>query len=398
MWPRKPSPVTSERLSTELLLRKQLDLASGGSLLLEASEVFLESGLRIMFLDDPRPRVGGSGVLVVGIPRRDRLFWADPPSGKCSEVPLDVPGLGKIRRGFARRNGQIVLQTVEPTETLVITGDGELVSRSRKPQHVWHGSYGIDESKDGTVLCSEYRSVRRDSEVAPISVWKYDDRSSEWRNILELTSGHHPQGDIRHFHTCLSDPQVTGRWYLSSGDRREHSRFWFSEDDGESWIEPELALRLSPDVAGDPGSRVLRYTSATVGNGHLTWATDDHLGIYRAATCRAVLAENGRLMVEVVGLLGRNYARNFCPINEQYSMVLTEAKSAGNAEAAELYLVDRNLAAVANLRLPNKSGSDSPVTASMGSRRFQDGRAYFPLLGAILTNQRRGFLEMRAKF
>lgn len=358
----------------------------------QLNELSLQGGERIDLLDDGRVRSEQPALLAVGSKGRG-LYKVDPRQGIYEKVKLDTNLEGKIRRAFIRISGDIVLQTTEPNRVYTLNAMGQILSLDEGPKYLWHGAMGIDENSQGTLLFAEYRAGQDDVDRQPIRVWKYDGPAAGWRAVLEVAASRKPQlADIRHFHACFSDPYSNGRWYLSSGDRESQIRFWLSEDDGESWRELVL---LQEDNGWSVDRRKFRFTAGTVvSKGRIRWVTDDAPVEGYAAVCEGRI-EHDTVIGQVLGRLGRNFARNMVQVDGDLALVVTESKS--NLNSCEVFFVRSDGLCVHAIELPNVLGNKSGVTASMGSRVMAAGSAYFPRFTGILQERWQGFVEFNVE-
>lgn len=257
----------------------------------------------------------------------------------------------------------------------------------------WHGSEGIDESSRGTICYSEYQAG--DEDKAPIvQVWRSTPPYIQWKPVMARVGGVFPEGEIRHFHICRSDPFHKGKWWLFSGDVDEHIRGWVSNDDGISWQDLDVEWAPESLSASDKiqARRALRLTSIDFQEDKLLWGTDDNLGVGKAALITSK-RNDSKLTLRLESLAGRNLFRNIMDLGfGGYKLLVTEAKS--DISAAQIYLVNAHGEVCDFWDLENKRDESCFVTQSLGSRQFLNGTAFLPHYGKILDRKIGGILKL----
>lgn len=347
------------------------------------SELRLSDGEDLIFLDDSRGRhVSQKGVLCASsakMKRRKRLVFSSD-NGATWSVVFSLPPRSDstIVRGFISSRF-FVIQTEFPAKTILLDFDGRILSRSLHSKFHWHGSQSIDESSDGTIMYSEYQTgVERLMPV--LRVWRLDNSTLEWASVLSQVSGAYPAGDIRHFHTCVSDPLNSGSWYVSSGDNGRHNKLWFTDDDGATWQELTITLKNGLKFRVNDPCRAARFTALKFcDDGSILWPTDDDLGIGHAAMVKMNRVHDVAEL-EIQSLMSENLARTIID-NASKSIVITEAKSKVNS--IDFFEVSPNGTVTARTEVRNRTNRSSSVTLSQASKKFVDGIAFFSALGSL---------------
>lgn len=348
------------------------------------------------FLYDSRADIGPlKGIFLYSGRQKSVLVSYD--NAKTWSIYLDLSNILQIDQRVVRlfaRSEVFVIQTKEPCETLVFDYKFCLLSKDRLGSYGWHGSQGISESATGVIMFSEYQTGHEDNE-GQVCVWRlkppYD---NGWERVLVKRVGRYPNGEVRHFHTCISAPEFQSRWYVSSGDKSDHCKIWLSENDGDNW--ELLSLSSEEDKCHELGivdiNRLVRFTSATFLGEKLIWATDDSLGIDRSAVVIADI-ESGVANLEIASLLDVNLARNIIRLPAGF-FVICEAKHL--PETVFAYLLDDLGKLLGRYEFYNVHGKASPVTNSMGSKAAVDGEFFLPNLG-VLTKNKGGLLKVSIK-
>lgn len=366
---------------------------SGTKLLINRLEIDGFKG-KVQFLADSR----GSGAI------REGLF-ACAEAGKCIVWARQAEGSWEVAwnlRDALEKDQRIarlfvgsrfvLVQTRNPVETKILDGDGAVLSSEPLGGRLWHGSQGVAEDGNGTVMFSEYQTGE-ESERPTLHVWRLkNDNHLVWERVLSVVCGKYPDGDIRHFHTCFADPARPGVWFVSSGDVREHNKVWQTVDCGDTWRVLRLEAENSEDFGIVDVDRLARFTSIVFSDGALVWATDDSLGVGASVLVRGELKEEeGILSVKILEKLGVNLSRN-CVVGEGWGIVVSESKH--DVSVVDLHVFDSSLKIRRRIQIPNIEEKQSPVTNSIGSLRLQDSKAYFPNIG-VLDDVKGGLLELK---
>lgn len=346
-------------------------------------------------------------LLVVGKKSNDVLASYD--GGNSWTVILKGDELpGAVYRSFGLRNGACCLATRTSKSVRVNVFDNGLGRGSYQSHSVgewfWLGAQGIGQSENGVVMFADYAPLQIQDGVVPLSVYRNRDvaREGVWEKILTLDAAAWPKiedaasehGDIRHFHIC--HPIGRSNWLLASGDIRRQNRVWLSSDDGDSWVQLLLSFSLRGLVPEHSKTRLVRFTQFVLTQGgDVLWATDDTLGIGRAALVRMTLTGGTSAHLEVIGLLGENCVRNILAIDSQNYLIVSESKE--NTAHAEIFFYDNAAQSLERFDLPNVTGQKSAVTESLGSVAFFKQQAFLPMMGAILSKAQCGVLRLTVR-
>lgn len=348
------------------------------------SQVSLENGARIQLLDDARGLKSKTRGLYCSANNKSVIIKS-LDNGKTWQKVYSAPANAKISRLFVGKTCLIV-QLVEPLQTVIINDDGFVSQTLEGPGFPWHGSQGIDEGPAGTIIFGEYQSQ---NPGVDLSLWRLS-KDGDFQPVLTKTTGRRPpDGEIRHFHTCFSDKFAYGVWYASSGDFLTHNRLWVSLDEGSTWKEPELYCHDATNFGIKRTERLLRFTSVVqLGRGHFIWATDDGLGIKTSAVVEAHVTSY-KINMNILGTVSKNYFRNAIRFEEQVFFVSESKNDVAVVDFASLDLKSRTLEMVST---SNVSGKVSPVTASIASQQAVDGKAFVPGLGVVFSADKAGIL------
>lgn len=113
------------------------------------------------------------------------------------------------------------------------TKDWKFLGYVETGQSPWHGSWSIDQDpQSNVILWCEYPYA-----AAEVNVWRSYNDGETWERCF-FQKGHPTdpkKGTIRHFHLVQKCETYLNRWYLSSGDTENQSKFWFSDNNGDSW-------------------------------------------------------------------------------------------------------------------------------------------------------------------
>lgn len=234
-------------------------------------------------------------------------------------------------------------------------------------------------------MYAEYKgAATEDGDIEPLYVWRSTDGGIMWSRAFWLNG--HPEygiGDIRHFHTCLADPDISGRWYVSTGDRRDDNRLYISDDDGMSW-ERITIRKIVPSNLIDVSlyDTVLRYVTAFFDGRFMYWATDDNNALSRAILVRLDRFAVRDGVLEVVGVFGENLARNVIRnAGENEALMISESKF--DVGQVDLWFVDRDKVVKKLPGLKNESSSKTMGSGSISSKAFSENMAYSFMDGRV---------------
>lgn len=353
-------------------------------------ELIESTSASLIFLEDhqvPAPDGGGEVREVVATNgSRNRLLVSRDLGESWTPQWPGIEFDSKIRAAFSLSDGGRIVRTLSG-RMHHLDAWGKLVRVQETGPWPWHGSQGIGESRNGTVMYAEYAPLRVEDGTQDVSVWRYRPRQSEdgWQKVLTLPAAARPPlGLLRHFHVCRPNPGRPDEWVLASGDIGEHCRLWLSVDDGSTWNEVLLPDPIIGDAPHASMPRVLRFTQfSTLANGDLIWGTDDTTHAGRAALIRLSLA-SGRPEFFHEGWLGKNCVRNIASCNGQTFLLLSESKH--DKSSADCIVYDATTGRLTSLLLPNLGQTSQTVTDSLGSASLLGGVGFFPASGAVLMD------------
>lgn len=317
-----------------------------------------------------------------------------------STIKTDEAGVvGKLRNGFFIDSENLLVQTAPPCKLymLNIIDNGCIeVEAGKKP---WHGAWSIAKSNfNNVIMYSEYTTTK-DNQAEELYVWRSYDNGLTWEKSLVLSSSPvYGIGDIRHFHTCYSDPYINGRWYVSSGDKGSDNRLYVTEDDGVNWkrifVKDIYPFRLIEEKEKDS---VLRYTSLIISRDKLSWATDDQVGVGRSLYCsinKEGLFNNKGVNVSIDAVLSENLSRNVIRVPGIGVLVLPETKHDPKSAAVNLF---NGEGLYQFPRITSLSKQRSAFLSSRSSRCFCNGLAFGLVDRFFLNNESPGTVLIKLK-
>lgn len=299
-------------------------------------------------------------------------------NGDSNEINISNYCKKKIKNCHTLKNGNRILQTAEPCENYLVGADFQLIKKIAAGKRLWHGTNSVDSTASGTVMYSEYISTKEKT-AQPLYVWRSQDFGETWHVAMEkMSSPVYGVGECRHFHTCFSDPDISGRWYVTTGDIRQDNCFFYSDDDGESWNKAEVRL-ITPGglISNEFRDNVFRFTSSYFDGNDIVWPTDDSLGIGKAVLARMDKTKLPNVEIRIEHIFDKNLMRSaISDINSNGKEVfISEAKD--NLSGLSLYIKDDMLEDVMQMpSISNLSGEPSGGTISKASRIFVNETAY----------------------
>lgn len=364
-----PPPAAAHRTPADraVLVSCKEPLEAGGHVAIEARRLPLKTNA--MFLEHFQDSQTGAQVVLAS---QDGVVLESRNDGRSWET--FSTGLN-AQKCFTTAGGQHLVQ--EKTGTVhLFSADWQKLVEAPAGAYSWHGSWSIDQCpQTGTLIWCEYPYC-----AETVNVWRSVDGGRSWAKCFSETG--HPEdpkkGRIRHFHLVQKCTSRPGRWYLGSGDTEDQSRFWVSENDGETWLEVPLQ-RLEgagkDDIPGRLQNKVYRFTGMVQTADTLVWATDD---TFKGAGARLCIMRKDRLgSVQVAaGHCGFNEIRNFIQIDDRYAMAVSEAKLMQGA--ATLTVVDFLEGRIErHVALPNRRGTKSNFMNGVSSRKADSSGAFF---------------------
>lgn len=357
-------------------------------------DVSLNKPESLLYLDDLYHDSQAERIVAACDRRRDRIYASADGAATWREIGTGVEWGNMIRCCKILRGGGFIV-FVDGGHVFHLDAKGALVSRHKTGNWPWHGTQGIGETSDGTVMYAEYAPLQEKEEIVLLHVWRYSIAQDKWDVVKTLqATAAPPLGEIRHFHTCRPLEYDGRTWVLSSGDITTHNRLWTSDNRGDNWSEVHVS---ESDVQGEipNGYRknIFRFTQFCVlGNGDLLWPTDDILGQNRSALVQLSLKQ-GEASCRIVKWLGTNCMRNISQYGDDTFVLISESKH--DADNCDLFVINTKTGYENKFLLPNFNRKKCPVTASLGSGILHDGYGFYHTHGNILTHQNRGLIRIR---
>ncbi len=327
----------------------------------------------LLFLEDA---VAKGGREVISVTRGSNHLIRMKEGGEYTEFDISDFCKRKIKNCHTLKNGKRILQTAEPCDTYLVDPDFKLVKKVSAGKRLWHGSNSVDSDASGTVMYSEYIATKEKS-AQPLYVWCSHDFGETWHVAMEkMSSPAYGVGECRHFHTCFADPDIAGRWYVTTGDIKRDNCFFYSDDNGQSWSKGEVKNikpgGLIPDQFRD---NVFRFTSSYFDGDDIVWPTDDSLGIGQAMLIRMDKTKLSDAEIRIEHVFDENLMRTVIGSEDGREVYLSEAKH--NIGGLSLYVKNSEANDVKRMpSVPNLSGEPSGGTISKASHRFINDSAF----------------------
>lgn len=327
----------------------------------------------LLFLEDA---VAKGGREVISVTRGSNLLIRLKEGGEHTEFDISDFCKRKIKNCHTLKNGNRILQTAEPCDTYLVDPEFKLLKKVSAGRRLWHGSNSVDSDASGTVMYSEYIATKEKS-AQPLYVWCSHDFGETWHVAMEkMSSPAYGVGECRHFHTCFADPDIAGRWYVTTGDIKRDNCFFYSDDNGQSWSKAEVKNikpgGLIPDQFRD---NVFRFTSSYFDGDDIVWPTDDSLGIGKAMLIRMNKTKLPDAEIRIEHVFDENLMRTAIGSEDGREVYLSEAKH--NLDGLSLYVKDSEAVDVKRMPpVPNLSGELTGGTISKASRRFMNEKAF----------------------
>jgi hypothetical protein len=282
-----------------------------------------------------------------------------------------------VSKCFTLRGGRRLIRLKDSAETILCSGEFELLTVPCFASAEWHGSWSIAESPAGIVMFCEYVAS-----AEFVRVWRSSDGGGTWGAALCATSlAAEPAvvAEVRHFHTCT---WVRGsRWVVSSGDEARHCRIWLSDDDGLSWTElSDWHVAGAHDVPARYRKSILRHTAEFWDGDIAYWVTDDLLHRGRSAFVRADIS--GRRL-DLLTDLGGNEMRTLVRHGDRF-VAISESKH--DPTHAKVYVLSRRGELLHEQKIANARGQKLSFTRSRSSREAVDG-TFFTFDDGILSEK-----------
>ncbi|BBO56826.1 sulfotransferase domain-containing protein [Cobetia sp. AM6] len=357
------------------VLVKKLDVKAGGTLYDFSFEINEDKRINIKI---DAPRVKTNCKFLEHVLDGDYIVCSQPDLIKLSydggSTWVDNEVSSQYMKCFTLSNGIHLLQT-DSGSVHRYDSEWKFLGEVEGGSYPWHGTWSIDENPStGTVVWGEYPYAA--SEVA---LWRSENSGALWKKVLSVKGDpDDPKGgDIRHFHLVQKCSTVKDRWYASSGDTENQSKFWVSEDDGISWtLIPIYSVhgQGASDIPESLKGRLYRFTGMIQTSDELIWATDDTFKGLGSKLCVVKKDRLGEVLV-AENHLGMNEVRNFIKLDDKLALAVSESKlDVGNAT---LTLVDlEDLSILSRKLLPNDLLNKANFMNGLSSKAACNGRFF----------------------
>jgi hypothetical protein len=301
--------------------------------------------------------------LVASDLQRQGVYVSDNLGSTWSEHR--VVGNPNWQGSFTTHNGTHLLWDDHTKRLRRFSQDWNELAVSSAGTDRWLGSWSIGQHGD-VIMYAEYAFAPQS-----VSVWRSTDDGASWTRAFKQrgTGSSNPQ--IRHFHLLQPDPYRPGDWYLSSGDRPEHSHIWRSSDDGLTWTEI-----TPPSVLGTADESLARFTAMAFTQDFLYWGTDDTFdgrdwaqNPTYSGHSKLVRAGRGKpLQLDIIGELADRPIRNLTVVNGSF-VLISESRGPGNRASAWSFN-DGRISKLADIPVVGPLGG---FTFSVGSLKSRGG-------------------------
>lgn len=327
----------------------------------------------LLFLEDALTKNSHE---VIAVTRRTNRIVRMAGEAMFDEIDISGYCKKKIKNCYTLKNGNRILQTAEPCDNYLVDVNFQLIKKVSAGRRLWHGTNSIDSNINGTVMYAEYTATKEKG-GQPLYVWCSHDFGSTWHVAMEKTSSPvYGVGECRHFHTCFSDPDVDGRWYVTTGDVRRDNCFFYSDDNGLTWDKAKVKC-ISPGglISDQFRDNVFRFTSSYFDGDDIVWPTDDGLGIGKAMLIRMDKTKLPDAEIVIEHIFDENLMRSAIENVDGKGIFLSEAKH--NLSGMSLFVKSREVQDILSMpRVDNLSVESSGGTISRASRSFVNGIAY----------------------
>ena len=222
----KPTLVHRSITSTERLIAARRELFRAPILFGDSgikSLVFEELSVQdpgIAFAEDTH-RPGSKAPREVVVTSRDRMrvYSSDDGGHSFRRRYAHVTFPAMVRHTFTLSSGQRIIKLDRSPLTYLFDADERLLQTGETGEWNWHGTQGIGQAPNGTVMFAEYAAFGKDVASPPLNVWRLKLGAPRWERVLTFETAREPPADNRHFHVYVPNPARPGQWILATGDK-----------------------------------------------------------------------------------------------------------------------------------------------------------------------------------
>jgi len=182
----------------------------------------------------------------------------------------------KIYQIYKISNGNYLVGTIGKDNlsyVFLLDNNLNILAKNQLGNMCWHSQNAIDENNE-VLMFAEYQNFEKNASLPKeVCIYRSKDKGFTWEKVFSLS---HPK-EIRHWHTLKNDPFHKNIWIATSGDTSYQSRWFKSEDNGESWIEitdKNYFLEEFPEKSQSSH----RTTTFCIKKDSYYYATDDLMG------------------------------------------------------------------------------------------------------------------------
>jgi len=182
----------------------------------------------------------------------------------------------KIFQIYPLSNGNYLLGGTEESTSVLYVLDSSLNILKKHDdlgERTWHAHGAIDEAY-GIVMYIDYQNFDKNASLPQfINIFRSKDFGLSWEKVYSLK---HPE-EVRHGHTLQADPYKENTWLATTGDTPSQSRWFLSNDNGNTWIEITDKSYVN-DAVKNRSLSAHRTTSIDITEDYYYFSTDDLMG------------------------------------------------------------------------------------------------------------------------
>jgi len=178
----------------------------------------------------------------------------------------------KIIQFFSLSNNTYLISSYdsEGIHYVTLLGNDLQILKKQKVGHCsWHGQNAMCE-KDKIIMYAEYNTSE---DAQRVSIFRSKDMGYTWKEVFFLNA----PNQLRHWHTIHADISRDAHWIATTGDTPAQSKWFLSQDDGDTWNE--ITDKYYVNTAYPSRNLSAHRTTAILeSNSHYYWTTDDLMG------------------------------------------------------------------------------------------------------------------------